>query len=349
MHYHITTSTSFGFLALAFIFASCNDGLQDKNELTWNEHRKPQYADFKDWAALPNHTDAADDIPKNLPSNVLIFDENELDVDVFFVHPTQYFEGQWWNSSLDDSELNATTDSYPIRLQASAFQFGGKLYAPRYRQAHIGVFSWQDSTSYAAIELAYSDVRSAFEHYLEHWNEGRKIILAGHSQGSWHLRWLLQEFFDGKELQSQLIAAYGPGFDWYESDFEFIPPCKAPEEVGCVCSWMTYGGDYKPSWLGYKKEDPICTHPITWTDSVRCNDKNEHAGVVLSKMKFAHSESLEACVDQGILSLFQPDVPFGKQLQRENWHIGDINLFWLNIRDNARLRYLAAQEESITR
>jgi hypothetical protein len=112
---------------------------------------------------------------------------------------------------------------------------------------------------------------------------------------------------------------------------------------------MTYGGDYKPPWLGYKKEDPICTHPITWTDSVRCNDKNEHAGVVLSKMKFAHSESLEACVDQGILSLFQPDVPFGKQLQRENWHIGDINLFWLNIRDNARLRYLAAQEESITR
>jgi hypothetical protein len=61
-------------------------------------------------------------------------------------------------------------------------------------------------------------------------------------------------------------------------------------------------------------------------------------------MKFAHEGALEACADRGVLSLAKPDVPFGRQLQRENWHIGDINLFWLNIRENARMRGTAGTQ-----
>tara|TARA_B100000768_G_C11283777_1_gene380509 strand:+ start:5824 stop:6855 length:1032 start_codon:yes stop_codon:yes gene_type:complete len=333
--------TGFIILITGFCLISCDSELQKPEDLTWNEHREPQYTSDQDWAALPGRKERADELPKHLPDDAMIYDEEELPVDVFFVYPTQYFEGEWWNASLEDEAINRVTDDYPMRLQASAFQMGGRLYAPRYRQAHIGVFTWQDSTSYSSLELAYADVKAAFEHYLEHWNNGRKIILAGHSQGSWHLRWLLQEFFDGQPLQSQLIAAYGPGFDWYASDFQNIPPCTSPAEVGCVCSWMTYGGTYRPDWLGYKNEESICTHPVTWTADSACNLKSDHAGVVLSKMKFSHEQSLVACINEGILSLSEPDVPFGKRLQRENWHIGDINLFWLNIRSNARQRALA--------
>ena len=137
-----------------------------------------------------------------------------LTVDVFFVHPTQLFKGEHWNAHLDNRTVNALNTKYPMRLQASAFNIGGRLYAPAYRQAHIGVFTWQDSTSWKALELAYADVKASFEHYLARWNDGRPIILAGHSQGSWHIRWLLQEFFDGKPLQEQLVVAYAPGFDF---------------------------------------------------------------------------------------------------------------------------------------
>ena len=333
----------FGILAISLSLGACNEALQTPDELVWNEHRAPEYTDSQDWAALPGRGDLADEVPKRLPDSAKVYSENELPIDVFFVYPTQYFEGKWWNASLDDEDINDITDNYPMRLQASAFQMGGKLYAPRYRQAHIGVFSWQDSTSYEALELAYADVKAAFQHYLTHWNDGRKIILAGHSQGSWHLRWLLQEFFDDQPLQKQLVAAYGPGFDLYASDFKSIPPCSYPAQVGCVCSWMTYGGSYKPPWLGYKNETTICTHPVHWSDAAPCNQQEDHAGVVLSKMKFAHEQSLEACIEQGILSLGEPDVPFGRQLQRDNWHIGDINLFWLNIRENARLRAIASR------
>ena len=332
------SALGFALLCLGSTLSGCNRGLQSPEELIWNEHRAADYSNPKEWAALPGREDTADELPKNLPEDAAVYDEEELPVDVFFIYPTQYFEGEWWNASMDDKAINQVTDDYPMRLQASAFQMGGKLYAPRYRQAHIGVFTWQDSTSYAAIALAYADVKAAFQYYLNHWNDGRKIILAGHSQGSWHMRWLLQEFFDDQPLQSKLVAAYGPGFDWYASDFNSIPECTAPDQVGCACSWMTYGGSYKPPWLGYKKEDPICTHPITWDRSAPRNDQVKHAGAVLSNMKFAHEQALVATIDQGILSLAQPDVPFGKRLQRDNWHIGDINLFWMNIRENARLR-----------
>jgi hypothetical protein len=44
-------------------------------------------------------------------------------------------------------------------------------------------------------------VKTAFLYYLQHYNNGRPIIIASHSQGATHGKRLLKEFFDGKELQ----------------------------------------------------------------------------------------------------------------------------------------------------
>lgn len=287
------------------------------------------------WFSLPDRHDASDEIPRRLPVAGVMRDS--LDVDVFFVHPTMYFRGDHWNAHLDDERINRATEQQPMRLQASAFNVGGRMYAPRYRQAHIGVFTWQDSTSWRALELAYEDVRHAFEHYLEHWNDGRGIVLAGHSQGSWHVRWLLQEYFDGKPLQDQLVAAYGPGFDWHVQDFETIDFCARPDQIGCACSWMSYGAGYFPAWLDHPASEPVCTHPVTWTLN-GSSTLDQHQGVVLSQMRYAFPQSIAANIERGVLQIDQPRVPFGRWLHRDNWHIGDINLFWLNVQGNVRLR-----------
>ena len=55
--------------------------------------------------------------------------------------------------------------------------------------------------------------------YLKKYNNGKPIIIAGHSQGSAHLVTLLKEFFDGKNLKKKLIAAYLPGTIITENDF----------------------------------------------------------------------------------------------------------------------------------
>ncbi len=323
------------FFSLVFLSLQGCVTLQKQSEVVFTPPSPPQFSNEPHWASLPWRSDPSDEIPRNFPVSEV---SDSLNVDIFFVHPTQYFEGPTYNADIEDEDLNQEADRYTMRLQASAFNIGGRLFAPRYRQAHIGVFTWQDSLSLKALELAYSDVREAFLHYMEHWNDGRGIVLAGHSQGSFHLRWLLQEFFDNQPLSSQLVAAYGPGFDWYASDFNTLKACEAPEEVGCICSWMSYGEGFFPKWLGHRDESPICTHPVTWTLNGGTNRLQDHQGVVLAKMKFAHPQKIQARAEQGILQIMPPKVPFSKVLHRDNWHVGDINLFWLNVRTNARLR-----------
>ncbi|MDE0871588.1 MAG: DUF3089 domain-containing protein [Flavobacteriales bacterium] len=326
---------SIGICLVGMVLVSGCATLQDPSLLQYIPPPAPNYDLSEHWASLPHRLDPSDEWPKNLPESEAL---DSIDVDVFFLYPTQYFKGEIWHAGPENEEVNLVTDNYPMRLQASAFNIGGRLYAPRYRQAHIGVFTWQDSLSSEALELAYEDVRAAFMHYLEHWNDGRGIILAGHSQGSWHERWLIQEFFDGQPLAGQLVAAYGPGFDWYASDFQRVPICKTPTQTGCVCSWMSYGEGYFPQWLGHREESPICTHPVTWEWNGGLNALEDHRGVVLSQMKFTHQQKIQAFAERGVLQIKSPDVPFSRMLHRDNWHIGDINLFWLNIRDNARAR-----------
>ncbi len=325
------------FTTATMVLSGCG-ALQSPLELTWDKGEAPRYDDPIAWFSLPSRSDTSDELPKKIPSTASPARWDSIDVDVFFVHPTMYFRGDHWNAHLDNDQVNRDTEHMPMRAQASAFNIGGRMYAPRYRQAHIGVFTWQDSTSWAALELAYEDVRASFVHYLEHWNDGRDIILAGHSQGSWHLRWLLQEFFDGKPLQDQLVAAYGPGFDWYATDFDHIPFCEEPNQTGCACSWMSYGAGFFPKWLDTKSAPPMCVNPITWTLGSASSALQDHEGVVLSQMRFAFPHSIRANIERGVLQIEQPQVRFGRWLQRENWHVGDINLFWININKNARLR-----------
>ena len=50
-----------------------------------------------------------------------------------FVHPTSS-SGEHWNAHLDNRTVNALNTKYPMRLQASAFNIGGRLYTPAYRR-----------------------------------------------------------------------------------------------------------------------------------------------------------------------------------------------------------------------
>ncbi|MEL4881666.1 DUF3089 domain-containing protein, partial [Shewanella algae] len=79
-----------------------------------------------------------------------------------------------------------------ILFQASIFNAAGRVFAPYYRQAHISSYypiSQLDSiAAKASFDLAYSDIKKAFENFLQLWNEGRPIIIASHSQGTTHAK-----------------------------------------------------------------------------------------------------------------------------------------------------------------
>lgn len=296
----------------------------------------PDYSQPAYWAALPDRPDEADHYPAGHPEK-----QAEAAVDVFFLHPTIYTGKKGdnrWNGPVDDPGLNERVDESTIRYQASVFNNTGKVYAPRYRQAHLNAYYTRKKEDAAkAFELAYQDVRRAFVYFLENFNQGRPIILAAHSQGAQHGRALLREFFDGKPLQQQLVAAYLAGMPVSPSLYENLQPCQTPEQTGCFCSWRTFKKGYYPPKVP-RGGDILSTNPLNWTINDTYAPRSLHKGAILRSFDKIYPEVSDAQNHQGLLWVSKPRFPGSFLITRRNYHVGDFNLFYMNVRENAALR-----------
>jgi hypothetical protein len=221
-------------------------------------------------------------------------------------------------------------------MQASIFNQAGRLYAPRYRQAHLRSFFQPNTTEgNKALALAYKDIKSAFLYYLENENNGRPFILAGHSQGARHLKKLMQELVDGKPLQKQLVAAYIVGWGVGADTFESIPHGSSAEETGCFVTWRTYNKGYTPGWIS---PQDVCTNPLNWKTDTTYATYEQNKGAILYGFNTVRKKLMDAQVHGPVLWVGKPNLLFGKIFQQENYHVGDYNLFYVNVRENAILR-----------
>lgn len=298
----------------------------------------PDYSEESAWAALPTRKDLADSVAyaglRDLQAG--------SKADVFYVHPTTYTysfrNARLWNAPVDDVKLNEKTDGSAILYQSSIFNGTGRIFAPRYRQAHYYCYFAKDKTSaVAAFKVAYSDVRAAFEYYLKYYNNGRPFIIAGHSQGTNHAEALIKEFIDGKPLQKQLIAAYLIGMPVAKNAFQNIPPCQTPEETGCFCSWRTFQRGYDPP--GFLNDTALAvTNPLTWRTDFQYAPDTLNQGAILRNFTKVIPALCDAQVHEGILWTTKPKFPGSFLYTSKNFHIADMNFYYLNIRQNAELR-----------
>ncbi len=298
----------------------------------------PDYSKPESWAALPSKTDPAD----RTPDTTFADRQATATADVFFLHPTTYtYKSMGWNGAIGDAKLNKKTDESTILHQASIFNGAGRVYAPRYRQAHLRSYFTEDKASAAeAFELAYSDLKAAFEYYLEHYNQGRPIIIATHSQGTQHGQRLIKEFFDGKPLHRQLVGAYLAGWPIPENAFETIPPCESPDQTGCFCSWRSFKYGHVPR--KFPLGDTISVvNPLLWTTSHELAPKSMNKGTVLKKYEKVFPHIADAKIEDGVLWVHKPKFPGSFLFTRKNYHVADFNLFWVNVRENA-IRRVAA-------
>jgi Protein of unknown function (DUF3089) len=298
----------------------------------------PDYRRMETWAAHPDASDPADQTPCPDIKN----EQASAAADVFFLHPTTYTGSKRnqraWNADLADAELNRATDESAVLFQASIFNGAGRVFAPRYRQGHLDCFYGSDKNSAKfALELAYADVKAAFEHYLKNWNRGRPFIIAGHSQGALHAMYLLRDVVENTPLQKQLAAAYVVGYPLPKDFLKQIKPCENPEETGCVCSWRTWERDY-----GRRKAfetNMICTNPISWTTAEGVYaPKTASLGGVVRPFCRVYPQLSDAEVYKGIVLCSKPKFAGSALFTRKNYHIGDLNLYYMDVRENARRR-----------
>lgn len=325
------------FLGLSILTLSCSTPSGSLSSSSDIVPPVPDYSQASAWAALPDRADAADVFPKGMKDY-----QKDAEVDVFFVHPTIYTqkrkEADGWNADVQNAKMNKRVDGSAIRFQSSIFNGVGRVYAPRYRQAHIRTYWMGDSTMKTRIfDLAYSDVRNAFQYYLDHYNQGRPIIIASHSQGTTHTRRLLQEFFNDSNLRNRLVVAYLVGMPVEKDLFTNIPPCDRPEQTGCFCSWRTYLKGHYPQ--GYQAGNNIVsTNPLNWSSDTLYASQELNKGAVLRNFNKAIPKVCDAQVHDGLLWVNKPKFPGSFLYKNPNYHIGDFNLFYSNVRENAVAR-----------
>jgi hypothetical protein len=332
----------FGTIFIVFVFFSCSDKYQSyrSNYTFRSPDGTPDYSNLDYWAAHPLKKDPSDSIPKPL-----LQEKRDSVADVFFLHPTTFTRKKDFdraNASIDDDYINAKTDYSTILLQASAFNQCSRVFAPRYRQAHIGNFYSADTAaSSKALALAYEDVRAAFIYYLKNFNNGRPIVIASHSQGALLSIRLLEEFFNGKPLQSKLVVAYIVGWPLEKKTLSNIPACVTPEQTGCVCSWRTFREGYVAPWVKKENErgaEIIVTNPLSWTTDTVFVPRTQNKGAILMNFNRVFPTPADAQIGQGVLFTRKPKFKGSFLYRTSNYHVGDINLYYLNIRENLQHR-----------
>ena len=334
------------FLVMMVLLISCSNKYQRfaSNYTFKSNDGKPDYSNLDYWAAHPWKHDPSDSVPLPLIENY----RADSSVDIFFLYPTSYTDQKrtlGWNAPIDNPDINAKTDYSSILYQASVFNAAGRIFSPRYRQANLSAYyplSKEDTTNaIAAFELAYSDIKEAFEYYLKNYNKGRPIIIASHSQGTTHAKRLLKEYFDGKPLQNKLVAAYIVGIFVEPDLLKNIKACESPNQTGCICGWRTFKEGYKPDFVAKEKFTAIVTNPITWDSQVPNALRNENKESVLFNFNKPTAHVVDAKIEGGVLWTRKPKFFGNLFYTSKNYHIADYNFYYLSIRNNAQQRISA--------
>lgn len=254
----------------------------------------PDYDQYRFWSAHPDRADSSDLAPEGSSA----IDPQQAQIDVFFVQPTSHFTGGTWNSEMSTSAFAEQGTEHIIATMASVFSACCRIYAPRYRQAHLAAFIRTGSQAgIEALDLAYHDVEQAFLHFLDNRDPSRPFILASHSQGTLHGLRLLSNHIDGKALQSKMTAAYLIGY-WIPSDaltvtIPNIPLCETADMTGCLITYDTYdiegtGRDpdgvlpywYPSGWEWANRPTTLCVNPLSWRADTNTAPARENLGAV---------------------------------------------------------------------
>ena len=260
-------------------------------------------------------------------------------VDVFYLYPTLFSDKSdaRWNIPLSDSNQKSKVLNNAVKFQASAFAEGGRMFVPYYRQANLRAYRELENGGREALLYAYSDVKAAFLNYLKNYNKGRPIILAGHSQGSTHILLLLKEFFDGTDLQNQLVAAYIPGIGISKDEFKSIKLMTDPLQTGGFVSWNTFKKKINMEKYNLWYKERCVINPVSWKMDEIAN-RSQHKGFLFSNGKL-YKNSFNTHLLDGAIWISTPHFPYRYLAwTMDDYHIGDINLFWADIRENVSIR-----------
>jgi hypothetical protein len=231
-------------------------------------------------------------------------------IDCFYVYPT-VSEDPAGNSGM----TGGPGEKRAVAQQFAAFASVCRPFAPIYRQVTIaGVEAvLRHEPLPVDFKLPYEDVRAAWRHYLAHDNDGRGVVMIGHSQGARILARLIVHEIEGKPEQRLLAGALILGFDVEVPEgkdvggtFKAIPLCRAAGQRGCVVAYETFPASSRPL------DESRFTHPETPGMEIACTDPAALAGGRLDPILATQTNLIgKPPLDPGWAAFVKPlDAPF---------------------------------------
>ena len=273
--------------------------------------------------------------------------------DVFYIVPTCVFD--WQNESGDtchymdigNAAHRKSVDS-PLRLAKGIFADEANFFAPYYRQITIESWTKSDEVIEERFQTAYEDIREAFRYYIEHLNEGRPFVLAGHSQGGKAVIELLKrEMTD--ELYGRMIAAYPLGYPVTERNASpYLKPATDATGTGVFVTFNSASApDKLPALLAGSQ---AAINPMNWRTDTVTAPKEEHLGTVFiaadGSVQSEEAHVISARIDEAtrtlVVSGVNPSDYYTPSLSAlfpvGNYHVVELNFFYRNLQRNVKER-----------
>lgn len=314
--------------------------------------RARSFAERSSWAILPPTPGAPS--PDAPPA------------DVFFIHPTTYDGGRHWNAPMRERSAERFLQRIALPNYAGPFARVGRVFAPRYRQASLYAHSTLRDDAREARAFAYEDVRAAFHYWLDHYDTGRPLVIAGAEQGGLLAERLVrEEIAPNPALRQRLAAAYFMDTivsrDRYGAS-AVIPACSAAEQWGCVVAWAeepeldVEGGGGRLAralvWhdagrlVNLRGRAALCVNPVLGAESeaVAPTRRNRGAtnatGLEWGARPAFLPRSVSARCDDGLLRTSNPKSPSLKRSGSwaDRQKIKPYNLFYADIEADAQAR-----------
>ena len=278
--------------------------------------------------------------------------------DVFFVCPTVYGGSEEsFNMALDDQEAR---DAFvgATNMEKGIYDGECRFFAPYYRQAGLNVYELPAQEREAYLAFAYEDVKDAFLYYMEHYNEGRPILLVGFSQGADLCIRLLKDCFADEEVNDLLVACYAIGWSITEEELREFPHLKfaaGEDDTGVIVSFNSEAEGVADSLMIPAGTRTLAINPLNWKTDATPAAREENLGACFTDYSgkiTAEIPSLTgAYIDPERGALKVTDVspeeyPAGLSIFPDGvYHLYDYQFFYRNLQENVGVRldaYFAA-------
>lgn len=269
--------------------------------------------------------------------------------DVFFV-PTTASSGKDGLFTVDLTNESRVAKIVGVtNMEKGIYDADCRFFAPFYRQASLIALNEPGGVDNEYFDLAYEDVHAAFLYYLEHYNGGRPIVLAGFSQGGILCVRLLKEFFGDPELQSRLVACYAVGWRVTEEELAEYPQLRMAQgeaDTGVIIAYTGEAEDVTDSPIVPKGTKALSINPLNWKTDATPAGKEENLGACFTDYDGAITSEIPALTgayidpERGTLKIMDvtaEEYP-GVQFPDGIFHVYDCSFFYRNLQKNVQTR-----------